>query len=47
MVFWRMSTFYNFYKFDKKEPDDEWDNKWASRMMEMEKINNKRISYSI
>ena len=25
MVLRRMSTSYNFYKFDKEEPNDKWD----------------------
>ena len=43
MVLRRMSISYNFYKSDKEESDD----KWEGQIMEVERINNKRIPYNI
>ena len=47
MVSMRISIFYDFYKSDKEKPNDKWDNKWEGRIVEMEKINSRRIPHSI
>lgn len=47
MVSKRIFTSHDFYKSDKKEFDNKWDDKWGDWMVETERINNREIPYSI